>query len=307
MIMKKTAKKALVTGGAGFIGSNLVDKLIKRGYKVSIIDDLSTGKRENLNPKAKFHKVDIRQLKKIKPLFAGVDYVFHLAAWPRVQLSIDDPALTNDINLNGTLNVLLAAREAKVKKVIFSSSCAIYGDQPVVPQDESLLAQPLSPYGLQKYLGEHYGRLFYLIYGLPFVALRYFNVFGPRQSTEGAYAMVTSVFIKQKKAGQPLTITGTGQNKRDYVSVVDVARANILAAENAKVGRGEAINIGSGRNWSVNELAKMVGGPIKHIAPRIEPKEILADIALAKNILGWQPTISLSDWIVNHKKEQGLE
>ena len=299
--------KVLVTGGAGFIGSNLVDELIKQGNKVVVIDNLSTGKKENINPKAEFYKVDIRGLEKIKPLFSGMDYVFHLAAFARVQPSIDDPVTANDVNLNGVLNVLIAARDAKVKKVIYSASSSVYGDQAKMPLRENMLARPLSPYGLQKYIGEMYCRLFSEIYGLPTVSLRYFNVYGKRQVLEGAYCLVMGIFARQRLAGEPMTIVGDGEQRRDYTSVVDVVRANILAAKNDKVGRGETINIGRGKNYSVNELAKMIGGPTVNIEPRIEPKESLADNSLAKKLFGWKPTINLPEWIKEYKKEIGLD
>src|SRR3990167_7958815 len=298
--------KCLVTGGAGFIGSNLVDELIKQGHEVVIIDNLTTGKKEYINAQAEFFKADIRDLKKIKPLFNGVEYVFHLAAFPRVQPSIEDPATANDINLNGTLNVLMAARDAKVKKVIYSASSSAYGDQTKMPLTEDMLAHALSPYGLQKYAGELYCRLFSDIYGLPPVSLRYFNIYGRRQALEGAYCLVVGLFVNQRLKNQPMTITGDGTNRRDYTSVIDAVRANILAAQSDRVGQGEVINIGRGSNYSVNELAQMIGGPVAHIAPRIEPKETLADNSLAKKLLGWEPTINLPEWLADYKKEMGL-
>lgn len=298
--------KCLVTGGAGFIGSNLVDELINQNHKVVVIDNLSTGKKEYVDAKADFYEVDIRNLEKIKPLFKGVDYVFHLAAFPRVQPSIEDPATANDINLNGTLNVLLAARDAKVKKVIYSASSSAYGDQKKMPLTEDMPAHALSPYGLQKYVGELYCRLFSDIYGLPTVSLRYFNAYGKRQALAGAYCLVMGIFVNQRLNSQAMTITGDGNNRRDYTSVIDVVRANILAAKSGKVGKGEVINIGRGSNFSVNELAKMIGGPVKHIEPRIEPKETLADNLLAKKLLGWEPTVNLPEWLEGYKKEMGL-
>jgi len=297
---------ALVTGGAGFIGSNLVDALIAKGWRVKIIDNLATGKKENINPAAEFFELDIRQLDKIKPIFSGVDYVFHFAALPRVQFSIENPAESNDVNLNGTLNVLLAARDAKVKKLVYSASSSAYGNQRKMPLRETMPASPLSPYGLQKYVGELYCRLFSEVYGLPTVCLRYFNVYGKRQALEGAYALVMGIFARQRLAGQPMTIIGTGKNRRDFTSVIDVVRANILAAQSKKVGRGESINIGRGKNYSVKELAKIIGGPIVHIAPRLEPKETLANNSLAKKLLGWKPTVDLPKWLEEYKKELGL-
>ena len=298
--------KCLVTGGAGFIGSNLVDELIKRGDEVVIIDNLLTGKKENINPKADFHEVDMRDLEKIKPLFNGVDYVFHLAAFARVQPSIEDPITANDINLNGTLNVLVSARDAGVKKVVYSASSSAYGNQEKMPLREGMSAHPLSPYGLQKYVGELYCRLFSEIYKLPTVSLRYFNIYGKRQLLEGAYCLVMGIFVRQRLAGEPMTITNDGEQRRDFTSVIDAVRANILAAESDKTGKGEVINIGAGKNYSVNELAKMIGGPTKFIGDRIEPKETLADNSLAKELLGWEPTVELPEWLEEYKKEIGL-
>lgn len=300
------SKKCIVTGGAGFIGSNLVDELIKKGDEVIIIDNLSTGKKENINQKAEFHEVDMRDLEKIKPLFKGVDYVFHLAAAARVQPSIQDPITYNDINLNGTLNILVAAKDAGVKKVIYSASSSAYGDQKIMPLREDMPVHTLSPYGLQKYMGELYCRLFSDIYGLPTVSLRYFNVYGNRQLLEGAYCLVMGIFVHQRLAGEPMTIVGDGEQRRDFTSVVDTVRANILAAESDKVGKGEVINIGRGKNYSVNELAKMIGGPTVNMPPRIEPKETMADNSFAKELLGWEPTVNLPEWLEEYKKEMGL-
>ncbi len=299
-------KKIVVVGGAGFIGSNLVDELIERGDKVIVIDDLSTGKKENINPKAEFHKLDARDLKKIRPLFSGADHVFHLAAFSNVQFSIDNPAESNDANLNTTLNVLIAARDAGVKKVVYSASAAAYGNQEEALWHEGMRADLLSPYGLQKYVGELYCSLFSKLYGLPTVGLRYFNVYGKRQRLEGAYAPVVGIFIKKRLEGKPMTIFGDGKQTRDFVSVIDVVRANILAAENDKVAAGEIINIGSGKSYSVNRLVKMVGGPTVKEPPRVEVKRSLADNSLAKKLLGWKPTVDLADWLEEHKKEVGL-
>ena len=298
--------KCLVTGGAGFIGSNLVDKLIEENNEVIVIDNLSAGKKENVNPKAKFFQLDIRKLQEIEPLFEGVDSVFHLAALPRVQPSIENPVLYHDVNINGTLNVLIAAKNAKVKRFIYSASSSAYGNQEVMPLNEEMKANPMSPYALHKFVGEMYCRLFTEIYGLPTVSLRYFNVYGDRQPIEGAYCLVMGVFARQRLKNEPLTITGDGKQKRDYTSVVDVVRANILASKSEKVGRGEVINIGRGNNYSVNELAEMIGGPTKNISPRIEPKETLADNRKAKELLGWEPTVNLPDWLKEYKKELGI-
>lgn len=298
--------RCLVTGGAGFIGSNLVDELIVRGNDVIVIDNLATGKRENLNPLAEFHELDIRNLEAIKPLFEGVDYVFHIAALPRVQPSIEDPLTFHTVNVNGTLNVLKASADAKVKKVIFSSSSSIYGNQEKMPLKEDMPGNPISPYALQKYLGELYCRLFSQIYGLPTVSLRYFNVYGKRQPLEGAYRLVLGIFINQRLKNEPMTITGDGEQRRDFTGVVDVVRANILAANSPKVGRGEVINIGQGHNYSVNEVARIIGGPTINIAARLEPRITLADNSLAKELLGWEPTVNLPEWLEEYKREIGF-
>ena len=297
---------ALVVGGAGFIGSTLVDELIKEGWRVKIIDNFLTGKKENLNPEAEFYELDVRNLEKIKPVFENVDYVFHLAAWPRIQISIENPVESNDINLVGTLNVLVAARDAKVKRMIYSASSSAYGRQEKNPWREDMAPNPISPYGLQKYVGEIYCRIFSEIYGLPTVCLRYFNVYGRRQSSEGAYCSVLGTFFNQRKSGQTMTIVGDGEQKRDYTNVKDVVRANILAAKSPKAGKGELINIGRGRSYSVNQVAQMIGGPKTNVAPRFEVKESLADNARAKELLNWEPEVDLPDWIEEFKKEVGL-
>jgi len=289
--------KYLVTGGAGFIGSNLVDELIKLGNEVIVLDNLSTGKKENINPKAKFIKADIRNLEEIRPAFEGIDGVFHLAAMPRVQFSIENPAETNEINVNGVLNVLIASRDAKVKKVVYSASCSVYGNTEVLPTHENIKPNPISPYGLQKYIGEEYCRLFSLIYGLKTVSLRYFNVYGWRMADSGAYLTVIKVFLNQKAAGEPLTITNDGNQTRDFIHIRDVARANILAMQSLSIGKGEAINIGAGKNYSVNQIADLIGGERKYIEPRIEPKHTLADISLAKKLLNWEPREKLEEAI----------
>ena len=298
--------KCLVTGGAGFIGSNLVDELIKKGDEVIIIDNLTTGKKENINKQAVFYHLDIRDLSAIKPLFKGIDYVFHVAALPRVQPSIQNPITTNSHNLNGTLNMLVVARDAKVKKVIYSASSSAYGNQEIMPLREDMPAHPLSPYGLQKYMGELYCSLFSEIYKLPTVSLRYFNVYGPRQVTEGAYCTVIPIFTRQRLEGKPMTVVGDGEQRRDFTHVFDVVRANLLAVASEKVSKGEVLNIGRGHNYSVNEIAAMIGGPTVNIEPRIEPRESLADNTLARELLGWEPAINLLEWLEEYKKEIGL-
>jgi len=288
-------EKVIVTGGAGFIGSYITRKLIDLGYEVFVIDNLYSGKVENVHSQAKFFNMDVRNLKDIEPIFKGAIYVFHLAAIPSVQYSIENPQETNDINVGGTLNVLTAAKNAGVKRVIYSASCSVYGDAEKLPITESELPKPKSPYALQKYIGELYCKMFSEIYGLETVCPRYFNVYGVGQPSTGAYASVIAKFIDLKKQNKPLTIIGDGNQTRDFVNVEDVAEANISAAKSDKVGRGESINIGTGKKYSVNEIAKIIGGPVTNLPPRIEPKDSLADITLARSLLGWKPKVTLED------------
>ena len=297
-IMVTSSTNILVTGGAGFIGSNLVDALIEKGHDVLVIDNLTTGKKENLNPKANFFEMDLRDFEKTRPIFDGVDFVFHEAALPRIPLSIEKPIETNDINIKATLNVLVAARDAKAKKVIYASSSSALGGNATLPMQEDAPCQPLNPYALQKYVGELYCRIFSEIYGLPTISLRYFNVYGPRQPREGAYTPVIGIFLTQKNEGKSLTITGDGEQTRDFTHVFDVVRANILAMESDKVGKGEVINIGAGENHSVNKIAQLVGGKVTHIPLRPgEMRDTLADISRARALLGWQPEIKLEEGI----------
>jgi UDP-glucose 4-epimerase len=284
---------SLVTGGAGFIGSNLVDALIDKGHRVIVIDNFSTGKEENLNHKAEFHNLDLNDFDAIRPLFKGVDFVFHLAAVPRIMISIQNPVSSHENNLSNTLRVLVAANQAEVKKVIYASSTSIYGNQSESPTREDMKASPLNPYGVQKYAGELYCRAFSEVHNLPTVCLRYFNVFGPRQSFDGDYACVAGIFLRQKKEGEPLTIVGDGEQRRDFTYVKDVVRATILAAESSVI-KGEALNIASGSNYSVNELADIIGGERKYIPARPgEIKESLGNISKAKDLLGWEPEYDL--------------
>lgn len=298
--------KAVVTGGAGFIGAHLVDALVTRGFDVHAVDISLDGKKDVLNSGAIYHKVDIRDFSKLAPIFNETKFVFHTAALPRVQPSILDPRTTNDINVNGTLNVLVAARDAGVKRVVYSASSSAYGSQDTLPLREDMEARPMSPYGLQKYIGELKCRLFNQVYGLETVSLRYFNVYGPRAPAEGAYALVIGRFLDQKKRGEPLTVVPDGKQSRDFTHVKDVVRANILAAESTKVGKGEVVNIGGGRNRTVLKVAELIGGPWKFVEPRLEPKHTLADITRARDLLGWQPEVKFEEGIGELKKIYGL-
>lgn len=296
MDMENT-KKVIVVGGAGFIGSNLTDTLVERGFDVHVIDNLFAGKKENVNKKAKLHVVDIRKYDDVAPVINGADAVFHLAALPRVQFSIEHPIETNNVNVGGMLNVLVAAQKGGVRRVVYSASSSAYGDQKTMPLCEDMPANPLSPYGLQKYIGELQCKLFNEVYGLETVSLRYFNIYGERQDPDGPYALVVGKFLKQKSEGVPMTITGDGEQSRDFTHVRDAVEANILAMGSDKVGKGEAINIGAGKNCSINKLAEIIDGPVEHVEARLEPKHTLADISLAKELLGWEPKINLKDGI----------
>ncbi|HLP86286.1 MAG TPA: NAD-dependent epimerase/dehydratase family protein [Candidatus Paceibacterota bacterium] len=298
--------KIIVTGGAGFIGSHIVDALIQEGYEVHIVDNMSAGKESNVNKKAVFHKVDIRDKDSLIPIFKDIDYVFHEAAMPQVQYSIENPIETNENNVNGLLNVLEASRLNGIKRVVFASSCAIYGNQETLPIVESMEANPLSPYAVHKYVGEIYMKLYSEIYGVETVCLRYFNVYGSRQSADGAYASVIPKFIEFRKNNKPLIITGDGDQTRDFVNVKDVVSANILAMKSDKVGKGEIINIGTGGQYSVNQIAKLVGGEIEYIPPRVEPKFFQAGIKKANELLNWEPKVKLEEAVVELKNESGI-
>jgi len=292
----------LVTGGAGFIGSNLVERLIKDGHRVTIIDNLSTGKRENLHKDAEFFELDIAELDAIKPVFEKKDVVFHIAALPRLTRSIEDPASTFKSNVTGTLNVLLAARDEGAKRVVYSASSSAYGFQDRLPLSEDMPAKPLNPYGLSKYIGEELCAQFTNFYGLGTISLRYFNVYGPRMDVEGDYATVIGKFLRLKSEGKPLAIIGDGKQTRDFTNVRDVAEANILASQ-IEGGGGEVINIGAGSNHSVQEIADIIGGEHAYVSERPgEVRDTLADISKAKKLLGWQPRVSLSEGIAELMK-----
>ncbi len=289
--------KAVVTGGAGFIGSHVVDALIEKGFETHVVDDLSFGKKENVHPDAILHIEDICASQNLEHIFEGSTYVFHLAAQRRVQSSLESPKPSHDVNCTGTLNVLIAAQHANVGRVIYSASSAAYGDQFNTALQEDMPTRPTSPYGLQKYMGEQYCTLFSDIYNLSTISLRYFNVYGPRMDPKGAYPLVISHFLQLKKEGLPLTITGDGKQTRDFVHIRDVVRANLLAAESGVVGHGEVINIGAGNNVSIQRIADSIGGPIDYIPARQEPRNTLADISRAKELLGWEPRVGIVEGI----------
>lgn len=298
-------QRAIVTGGAGFIGSHLVSLLRESGFDVEVIDTLVAGKRERIPAGVTLHEIDINETTRLTPIFRDA-IIFHLAALPRVPYSVEHPAESHHANVNGTLSVLIAARDAKAKRVIFASSASVYGNQEVLPLTETLPPTPVNPYGLHKYIGEQYLKMFSSVYQLPTVALRYFNVYGSGLDPEGPYALAIGKFLLQRKRGEPLTIVGDGTQTRDFTHVKDIVRATMLAGSSALVGKGEVINIGTGQNRSVNELADLFGGERESLPPRVEARDSCASNALAKELLGWEPQISLNQGIGELKKEWGI-
>ena len=288
--------KVLVTGGAGFIGSTLVDKLIDEGHEVAVIDNLSTGKEENINPKATFYERDLT-LMNAWLMFRDVDVVFHLAAMTSVEESIHNPEEYHRINVLGTLNMLKACVDHKVKRFVYTSSSAVYGDAKEIPTNEFSELNPMSPYAMNKLMGEQYCKLFSDLYGIETVCLRYANVFGNRQRNEGAYCNVIGIFNQQKSNGKKLTIVGDGEQTRDFINVSDVVDANTVVGFVDCIFKGVVLNVGSGMSYSVNQIAKWVGGETTNIAPRIEPRESLLDSYKIMDSFDWQPKVNLKDWI----------
>lgn len=298
-------RKVIVTGGAGFIGSNLVDELINRNIEVTVIDNFSSGHRKNLNPKALLHEIDLSEIsvENLTEILRGHDIVFHTAAKARVQPSINDPIGFNKQNVNATLNLLVACKEANIKRVVYSASSSAYGNTNIFPTPETHPVNPLSPYGLQKLIGEQYCKVFSEVYDLDTVSLRYFNVYGKNINFDGAYKLVLAYFIEQTKEGKPLTITNTGKQRRDFTCVKDVVEANILAAMHPNKLNGEVFNIGNGDNMSINEVADIFGGEKQYGVEVIEPFETLADNTKAKQVLGWYPKGNLVQWLKEYIKE----
>lgn len=301
--------KYLVTGGAGFIGSNITKQLLADGHDVVVFDNFSAGKKDDrIQEKATYIKGDIRDLAALQEAMNGIDGVFHLAAVPRVPYSVEHPDLTNEHNTTGTVNVLVAARDNGVKRVVFSSSSSVYGNEEVgIALTEDMPKKPLSPYALQKLAGQEYCRLFASLYDIETVALCYFNIYGPLMDPEGGYALVIGKFLRQKMNGEPMTICGDGEYYRDYTHVTDVVRANILAMTKDTVGNGEMINIGNANPYSVNQLVEMIGGESTFVAERKgDPRYAKADNTRAKELLGWEPTVKLSEGIAELKQLWGV-
>lgn len=296
--------KVLVTGGAGFIGSHLVDRLLLEGYEVTVLDNLSSGKTENLNLKdAKLHflKGDIRDAETVKKALKDVDVVFHLAAIIDVAFSVKEPLLVNDVNVNGSLNLLNESVRHHVKRFVFASSCAIYGEPIRVPIDEEHPTNPISPYAVSKLVVENYCQLFSKVYGLETICMRFFNVYGLRQES-GSYSSVIIHFINRLRRGKPPIIFGDGSQTRDFVYVDDVVDA-LFKAMNLREGVGEKINIGSGRETSIRELAEVIikkfglkdVRPIYDSSRPYDVKRSCANIEKARRLLGYEPRVSLED------------
>lgn len=297
----------LVTGGAGFIGSHIVELLVRRGAEVRVLDNFLTGKRANIEPfleRVELIEGDIRDIDICRKAVEGVDSVLHQAALTSVPGSVEDPRPTNDVNITGTLNMLLAARDRRVRSFVLASSSAVYGDAPELPKKEEQKCVPLSPYGFSKWVGERYCRMFRSLYGLRTVALRYFNVFGPRQDPFSQYAAVIPHFITGALRGEPPVIYGDGEQSRDFIYVENVAAANVLAAGAGDVPGG-VLNIAGGRGTTVNELAARINAVLKtNLAPVYAPertgdiKHSHADISAARARLGFEPAVLF---------EEGLE
>lgn len=294
-------EKVVITGGAGFIGSHLSNRLLKEGFDVYVIDNLTSGKKHYLDKKIKFFNIDIRDLDAIKKIFIGAKYIFHLAALPSVPYSIENPIETMETNTIGTMNIFEASKNINVKKIINISSCSVYGDNKNIELKETNKIKPKSPYALHKFFGEEMSKLYSKIYNLNIVNLRLFNVYGPNQRKTGAYVFVIARFLDLNKKNKTLEITGDGKQKRDFVHVYDVVEA-IIKTMNSKIKSGDVINIGSGKSYTINQIAKIVGGKIKYIEERLEPKNARANINKAIKLLKWRPKIKLTKGIEMLKK-----
>jgi len=295
---------ALVTGGAGFIGSHLVDALVERGTPVRVLDDFSTGKHENLAQavdKIEIVQADIRDMAAVRRAMADISVVYHLAAMTSVPRSVQDPIPTHQVNTEGTLNLLVAAREAGARRFVFSSSSSVYGNTQELPQHEDLPLRPISPYGASKLLGEHYCRIFWELYGLETISLRYFNVFGPRHDPNSPYAAAIPLFISALLRGEPPTIFDDGEQSRGFTYVSDVVEANLLAAE-APAVQGQAVNISTATSVTINRVVQLAR---ELLAVDVDPvyapprpgdiRHSLADVRLAEKVIGFRPKVSFQE------------
>jgi UDP-glucose 4-epimerase len=288
--------QCLVTGGAGFIGSHVADFLLAHGFDVVVLDNLSTGRRENVHPQATFVQADITRYEQLEQYCRDCDYLFHLAALPRIQPSFEDPVGHDRVNVHGTLNLLLACRNTRLKKFVYSSSSAVYGTPDIVPTAEDAPIRCENPYALHKYAAEQYCLMLGKRYGIPVVSLRYFNVYGPRsynpEDMFNAYSPVIGIFLHRAANHQPLSITGDGKQSRDFIHVADIAAANLAAARSMQTG--EVYNVGFGRTYAILDIARRIAQDYEFVPERPgEARRTLADIGKIKRKLGWQPQIDL--------------
>jgi UDP-glucose 4-epimerase len=296
-------KVFLVTGGAGFIGSNIAEALVKRGDRVRVLDNFSTGRRENLQAAGEVELIegDLRDAATVRRAVAGVDGVFHQAALRSVPRSVDDPSSSNEVNVNGSLVLLLACREAGVRRVVYASSSSVYGDDPALPKVETLPTHPVSPYAVSKLAAEHYCHVFARLYGLETVSLRYFNVFGPRQNPESKYSAVIPRFLEQALNGEALEVHGDGEQSRDFTYIDNVVQGNLRAMETQGVS-GEVFNVACGTRHSLLAIAQAIGDflgrppTLRHVASRAgDVRHTLADISKAERLLGYRPQVDFAD------------
>ena len=298
--------KVIVTGGCGFIGSHIVDRLVELNYQVLVIDDLSASENENFyfNEKAEYHKIDICEKDKIESLFKDVDYVFHLAAESRIQPAIKNPSRAYNVNVIGTLNILELSRKYNIKRVMYSSTSSVYGLTNQLPTFENVSIDCLNPYAHSKYTGEELFRQYWKEYNVDSVIFRYFNVFGERSPIKGQYAPVVGIFLNQLKNNMDLTIVGDGLKKRDFIYVGDIVTANIDAMNYSGNLESKTINIGSGSNITIKEIANLISNNQVHIDPRPgEAENTLADIKIARNLLNFNPKTDVKEWIKNYKND----
>lgn len=296
--------KYLVTGGAGFIGSHIVERLVRDGESVRVLDNFATGKRQNIAPfgsKVELVEGDLRKPADCAKACAGVEIVFHEGAVPSVPVSVEDPITSHEANIDGTFNILMAARDAKCRRLIYAASSSAYGDQPELPKRETARPDPLSPYAVNKLVGEYYLSVFNKCYGLETLSVRYFNVFGPRQDPKSQYAAAIPAFVTAIMRNESPTIYGDGEQTRDFTYIDNVVHANLLAAKAPKVS-GEVVNIACGERVSVNqiiaEINKLLGKnvPSKYVPERAgDVKHSLADITLARTLIGFEPVVSFAD------------
>ena len=297
--------KSLVTGGAGFIGSNLVDSLIELGHEVIVIDNEHSQCHDQFywNNKAQNYKYDIRDYEKTRPLYDGVDYVFHLAAESRIQPAILNPIESVSINTVGTCTVLQCSKEANVKRVVYSSTSSSYGGNQI-PNVETQHEDCLNAYSISKVTGEKFCKMYTELYGIETIILRYFNVYGERQPLRGQYAPVIGIFLRQRASGEALTIVGDGEQRRDFTHISDVVTANILSATSKVDDKyfGQVYNVGCGINYSINEIANAISSNQVNIPPRIgESRFTLANNLKINSVFGWKPNVNLMTWINGQK------